>query len=120
MKGRKISRVRIGRSWFVPVLLKVVSTNPDGSPRWLEICKDDEMLNIADGTRQFYMVWGSETLARRAGQSGDNTGSSTTEQAALGDIKRAMLDKGTARADEVTITEKDAPAELEGHTEIDP
>lgn len=63
-------RVKIGKSFFVPVLLKVVSTNPDGSPRWLEIMRDDETAALEHGSREFYLVWGSETLAARAGQNG--------------------------------------------------
>lgn len=63
-------RVKIGKSFFVPVLLKVVATNPDGSPRWLEIAGDDETQDIANGSREFYLVWGSELLAGRSKQNG--------------------------------------------------
>ncbi len=61
-------RVKIGKSFFVPVLLKVVATNPDGSPRWLEIGGSDEENDIKDGSREFYLVWGSELLAKRTKQ----------------------------------------------------
>lgn len=108
---KKHNRVRIGKSWFVPILLKVVSTNPDGSPRWLEICKDDEKLNIADGTRQFYLVWGSEGLARRAGQSTENTGTNMPDEA-VPHIRRTLLDNQTSRAT-VTITEDNEPKDGE-------
>ena len=64
-----MKRIKIGKSFFVPVLLKVVSTNPDGSPRWLELCGDDETMDLEHGSRQFYLVWGSELLAKRGKQS---------------------------------------------------
>lgn len=66
---RKNQRVKIGKSFFVPVLLKVVATNDDGSPRWLEIMGDEETADIEHGSRQFYLVWGSELLANRGKQS---------------------------------------------------
>lgn len=69
MPAPKKQRIKIGKSFFVPVLLKVVSTNEDGSPRWLEIMANDETMNIEHGSRQFYLVWGSELLAGRAKQS---------------------------------------------------
>lgn len=65
----KSKRIKIGKSFFVPVLLKVVAENDDGSPRWLEICGDEEVMDIKDGSRRFYIVWGSETLAKRGRQS---------------------------------------------------
>lgn len=61
--------VKIGKSFFVPVLLKVVATNPDGSPRWLEIVNDEETVGLEHGSREFYLVYGSMTLAKRGGQS---------------------------------------------------
>ena len=63
------ARVKIGKSFFVPILLKVVARNPDGSPRWLEIMGNDETMNIEHGEREFYLVWGSELLANRGKQS---------------------------------------------------
>lgn len=66
---RKGQRVKIGKSFFVPVLLKVVARNEDGSPRWLEIASDDETMDVEHGSREFYIVWGSELLAKRAKQS---------------------------------------------------
>lgn len=68
-KGPRSQRVKIGKSFFVPVLLKVVATNDDGSPRWLEIMADDETAALEHGSREFYLVWGSERLAQRAKQS---------------------------------------------------
>jgi hypothetical protein len=65
---RKRQRVKIGKSFFVPVLLKVVATNPDGSPRWLEIMGDQETAALEHGSREFYIVWGSEMLAGRGKQ----------------------------------------------------
>lgn len=65
---RNRQRIKIGKSFFVPVLLKVVATNEDGSPRWLEIMKDEETAALEHGSREFYLVWGSETLAKRSGQ----------------------------------------------------
>lgn len=72
-RGSKKTRLKIGKSFFVPVLLKVISTNPDGTPRWLEICGDEETIDLEHGSRSFYLVWASERLAWRAGQSGANT-----------------------------------------------
>ncbi len=70
---RKQQRVKIGKSFFVPVLLKVVATNPDGSPRWLEIFGNDETANIEKGSRVFYLVWGSEQLANKTKQNPNDT-----------------------------------------------
>lgn len=64
----KGQRIKIGKSFFVPVLLKVVARNEDGSPRWLEIGSNDETNDLENGSREFYLVWGSETLAKRAKQ----------------------------------------------------
>jgi hypothetical protein len=66
---KRSQRIKIGKSFFVPVLLKVVATNPDGSPRWLEIGASDEKMDLEHGGREFYIVWGSELLAKRSGQS---------------------------------------------------
>ena len=63
------TRIKIGKSFFVPVLLKVVARNADGSPRWLEVGASDETMDIEHGEREFYLVWGSELLAKRAKQS---------------------------------------------------
>lgn len=65
---KKTQRVKIGKSFFVPVLMKVIATNNDGSPRWLEIAGDDETMDLENGSRTFYIVWGSEALARSAKQ----------------------------------------------------
>lgn len=67
-KKKPLKRVAIGKSVFVPVLLKVVARNDDGSPRWLEIMGNEETANIEHGEREFYLVWGSELLAKRAKQ----------------------------------------------------
>lgn len=67
-KASKTQRIKIGKSIFVPILMKVISTNEDGSPRWLEVARDDEMMDLQHGSRQFYLVWGSELLAGRVGQ----------------------------------------------------
>jgi hypothetical protein len=64
----KHQRIKIGKSFFVPVLLKVVARNPDGSPRWLEIGAGEETMDLEHGEREFYLVWGSELLAKRAKQ----------------------------------------------------
>lgn len=72
MKGKRSQRVKIGKSFFVPILLRVVATNPDGSPRWLELPGNEETLEemgAVEGSKEFYLVWGSETLAKRAKQS---------------------------------------------------
>lgn len=63
-----MKRIKIGKSIFVPVLLKVVARNPDGSPRWLEIGASDETNDLEHGEREFYLVWGSELLAKRTKQ----------------------------------------------------
>lgn len=63
-----MKRVKIGKSFFVPVLMKVVASNDDGSPRWLEICGDKEKIDLENGSRQFYIVWASELLAKRVKQ----------------------------------------------------
>lgn len=68
MRKKHVKRVKIGKSFFCLILLKVVARNEDGSPRWLEIMADDESANIEHGEREFYLVWGSETLAKRTKQ----------------------------------------------------
>ena len=55
-------RVRIGKSFYSAVMLKVVSRNDDGSQRWLEVCRDDDTFDIADGGKEFYIVWGTDRL----------------------------------------------------------
>lgn len=64
----KHTRIKIGKSFFVPILMKVVARNPDGSPRWLEVGANTETNDIENGSREFFLVWGSETLAKRAKQ----------------------------------------------------
>lgn len=65
---KKNQRVKIGKSFFTPILLKVVARNPDGTPRWLEIMGGEETADLEHGEREFYLVWGSELLAKRGKQ----------------------------------------------------
>lgn len=62
MATKPAKRIKIGKTVFTQVLLKVVSENADGTPVWLEIVRDDETVDIKDGSRRFFVVWGSDAL----------------------------------------------------------
>lgn len=65
-------RVKIGKSFYVFIMMRVVATHTDGTPKWLEACGDDESMGsmgIAEGgSSTFYLVLGSELLAKKVNQ----------------------------------------------------